>query len=649
MAASSNSGRVRFDAFEIDLHSGELRKHGIKIKLHDQPFRVLTLLLARPGEVVTREQLYKELWPVGTFVDSDLGLNTAVMKLRAALGDSAEHPRFVETLPRRGYRLKVDVERNGVTGNGKVGNSESAVELPYVLQADAEPAFQVPFSGDADIAAGARALPSDAALSLAQPRAREWFSFKAAIWCAILVVLAIGGWRLLKPTPNPYTIAVLPLENLSTEPGSDYFSDGLTDEIIQNLSIIDGLQVKSRTSSFEFKNKPRDIHRVGAELGASLVLDGSVLRAGDKLRVDVQLIRVSDGSPIWSGRYNREMKDIFEIQNEISRSIVNELRLQLGRGQRRYNANLEAYDLYLKAKVLLNNTPGYGADQITASIPLFEQAIDKDPTFAPAYAGIGDAYAYLSATPRTFLPEAAYPRIKAACEKALGLDPLLAEAHACMGIMYSRDRAWADAENEFRRAIELNPNLSKPRQDFAVWVLFPLGKVDEALNQLHAARGLDPLSRPVVNSLSFLLMNIGQFDEVIQNSRRALAADGNNDSAQQLLGRALVQKGMLTEGTAALEKIAYGSESFLGYAYARAGRRDDAERMIRQYPDWPWLQAIICGGLGDKDCAAKGLEKMIEIKDPRVGIYLTLPEVDLLRGDPRLSKMRGELGLPELH
>ncbi len=645
----SNSGRIRFDVFEIDLHSGELRKHGLKIKLHDQPFRVLTLLIAHSGEVVTREQLYKELWPAGTFVDSDLGLNSAVMKLRDALGDSAEHPRFVETLPRRGYRLIVDVEPDSAPRNGKLGNSESAINLPSGLAADVGSASQIPSPRNVDIEAVAPAFPADVVLSSIEPRARQSFRFKATIWGAILVVLTIGTWQLLKPSPGPFTIAVLPLENLSTEAGSDYFSDGLTDEIIQNLSNIDGLHVKSRTSSFAFKNKPRDINRVGAELGAGLVLDGSVLLAGDKLRVDIQLIRVSDGSPIWSGRYNRELKDVFEIQDEISRSIVNELRLKLGRGQRRYNTNLEAYDLYLKANVLLNNTPGYGADEIAASIPIFEQATGKDPTFAPAYAGIGNAYASMSVTPRTFLPEIAYPKMKAGCEKALGLDPLLPEAHACMGIVYSRDQAWEGAEKEFRRAIELNPNLSKPRQDFAVWVLFPLGKVDAALNQLQTARELDPLSLPVVNSMSFLLMNIGQFDEVIESCHRALAADGNNASAQQLLGRALVQKGMLTEGTAALEKIAYGSESFLGYAYAKAGRRDDAERMIGRYPEWPWLQAVVCGGLGDKDCAAKGLEKMVEIKDPRAGIYLTLPEVGLLRGDPRLSKMRRELGLPELH
>jgi TolB-like protein/DNA-binding winged helix-turn-helix (wHTH) protein len=645
MATPSQSGRVRFDVFEIDLCSGELRKHGIKIKLHDQPFKVLTVLLEHSGEVVTREQLYQRLWPAGTFVDSDLGLNSAVMKLRDALGDSAEKPRFVETLPRRGYRLIVDVEVEGGTGNGKFGNFEAAINPADVPLGNGS---SVAPSGHAELENPVSARRDEVALSPARPKVRPWFSAKAVIWTAILLVLAIGAWRLWKPAPGPYTIAVLPLENLSTEPGSDYFSDGLTDEIIQNLSIIDGLQVKSRTSSFAFKNKPRDIHRVGAEMGAGLVLDGSVLRAGDKLRVDVQLIRVSDDSPIWSGRYNREMKDIFEIQNEISRSIVNELRLQLGRGQRRYNTNLEAYDLYLKAKVLLNNTPGYGAEQIAASIPVFEQAIAKDPAFAPAYAGIGEAYASMSAAPRTFLPEVAYPKMKAACEKALELDPLLAEAHACKGIVYSRELAWGDAEKEFSRAIELNPNLSEPRQDFAVWVLFPLGKVDEALNQLHVARGLDPLSLPVVNSLSFLLMNVGRFDEVIENSRSAIAADPNNSSAQQLLGRALLQKGMLSEGIAILEKLDYGSESFLGYAYARAGRRDDAERMIKQHPAWPWLQAVVCGGLEDKDCAADGLEKMAEIKDPRTGIYLTLPEVALLRGDSRLGKIRVELGLPEL-
>jgi TolB-like protein/DNA-binding winged helix-turn-helix (wHTH) protein/Tfp pilus assembly protein PilF len=629
MASSPTSGRVRFGVFEVDLNSRELRKQGIKLKLHDQPFKVLTVLLEHPGELITRELLCQSLWPADTFVDSEVGLNSAVMKLREALGDSAENPRFIETLPRRGYRWIADAK--------ELEASQTVVRVKEVegrVVSEPHP--------------GLAGLPPqlDEAGPPFGPKPRISSRLKTVVALAVFAVLAAGSWWLFRPNPGPYTIAVLPLKNLSSEPNSDYFSDGLTDEIISNLSVIDGLQVKSRTSSFTFKDKPRDIHTIGAELGTIYVLEGSVLRAGERLRVNVQLVRVSNDLPLWSGHYDRELKDVFVVQDEISRSIVNELRLTLGRGQRRYNTNLEAYDLYLRARTLVNQYPGVDNEKIAESIPLFEAAIAKDPNFAPAYAGIADAYAYLSATPRTFAPEVAYAKMRGACEKALQLDPLLPEAYSCMGLVYSRDRNWGEAEKAFRRAIQLNPNLSRPRQDFAVWVLFPLGRLQEAVSELRTARVLDPLSNKVLNALDFVLISFGRTDEVLDNCRRVLASDPDDYAAQQLSARALVQKGKLTEGIAILEKLGEGSESFLGYAYAKAGRRADAEQISAQHRDWPWFQALVYAGLGDRDKAVEGLQTMAADKDPRAGAYLWFPEFAFLRGDARLNEIRKEMELP---
>jgi TolB-like protein len=487
-----------------------------------------------------------------------------------------------------------------------------------------------------------------------KPRIPSWL--KAALAVVILVVAAVGSWRLLGPKPGPYTIAVLPLKNLSPELGSDYFSDGLTDEIISNLSVIDGLEVKSQTSSFYFKDKPRDIHSIGAQLGAKMILEGSVLRAGDKLRVNVQLVRVSDDYPLWSGRFERELKDIFAVQDEISRSVVNELRLKFGRGQRRYNTNLEAYDLYLKARALSNQYPSpsnqYPSPSLaalTTSIPLFEAAISKDPNFAPAYAGIADAYAYRSMTPRALSPEIAYPKMKEACEKALQLDPLLAEAHACMGLIHTRDQAWKQAEEDFQQTFRLKPSLSAPHRDYAITVLFPLGRMKEAEQELHTAIDLDPLLVTFINTLDQILLSDRRFDEVLENSRRVLSSDPNDFPAQQHYARALIQKGKLDEGIAILEKLGKGTESFLGYAYAKAGRRADAERIVAEHTEMPWVQAIVNGGLGNKDQAMEGLEKMDAIMDPRFGLYPYYPELALLRGEPRLNEMRRKAGLPEIH
>lgn len=643
MAVSPISDKIRFGVFEADLTSGELRKRGFKVKLHDQPFKVLAVLLEHPGEVITREQICQRLWPADTFVDSEVGLNSAVKKLRDALGDSAETPRFIETLPRRGYRLIVPVERL------------AGVPDPRPNENGAFPGEGQPIAVR-QLAPGNGNVPADKERTVANPTTRQASETsgvsvrrKRGVVACVLALLALSIWWKVRPTPGrQYTIAVLPFQNLSPDPGGDYFSDGLTDEIISNLSVIDGLEVKSRTSSFAFKNKPRDIRAVGAQLGAKVILEGSVLRAGGKLRVNVQLFRVADDVPLWSGRYERELKDVFEVQDEISGAIVNELRLKLGRGQRRYNTNLEAYDLYLQARTFVNRYPGVESEKIAQSIPLFEAVIAKDPNFAPAYAGIADAYAYLSATPRTFDPKIAYTKMRPACEKALQIDPLLAEAYACMGMVDSRDHNWGEAERIFRRAIQLNPNLSAARQDFAMCVLTPLGRLDDSERELRAALELDPLSFKVLNWLDSVLIIAGRDDEVLANSHRILSADPDDYHARQLSGRASVLKGKLDEGIAAFEKLGVGSEGFLGYAYAKAGRQADAERIAVQFPDFPWMQALVYAGLGDKDKAIEGLQNMAAIGDPRTASYLLFPEFALLRGDPRLNGIRKVLGLREV-
>ena len=633
MAMAIPSGRVRFGAFEVDLRSGELHKHGIKIKLHDQPFQVLAMLLEHPGDLVTREQLHQKLWPSDTFVDFDVGLNSAIKRLRDALGDSADDPRFVETLPRRGYRLIAPVEN---------------LVASFVPAREAQPPPDP--SQSEENASGKLASPMDTLRHPAALKHRTSLPWhRIGIAGAVLSIVATAGWWLVRPNPRPNTIAVLPFTNLSSEPGSDYFSDGLTDEIIRNLSIIDGLQVKSRTSSFAFKDRPRNIHEVGTQLAANLVLEGSVLRSGGKLRINAQLVRVSDDFPLWSARYDRELKDVFAIQDEISRSIVNELRLKLGSGQRRYNTNLEAYDLYLKAEASEKNlrTPSRrNTAEMLRSLQLYDEVIARDPDFAPAYAGIAVVYANLSVSPRSFSPDAAYTKMRATAEKALQLDPLSAEAHASMGLVYCRDRAWGEAETAFRRAIQLNPNLPRSRQDFATSVLLPLGRLEEAVRELQIALKLDPLSLNVLNSLDFVLVSAGRYDEVLDNCHRVLTVAPDDIFAEQLSGRALLQKGRLNEAIAIFEKQGEsGGPGFLGFAYAKAGRRTEAEQVAARYPDWPWAQALVSAGLGDKNGAFAGLEKMADIKDPRVGIYLTYPEFALLRGDSRLNEFRQKLGL----
>jgi TolB-like protein/Flp pilus assembly protein TadD len=486
-------------------------------------------------------------------------------------------------------------------------------------------------------------------------RKQQWRT--AALVGIVLTAFGFGlrHWFTLRqavghddPAQPRYVIAVLPLKNLSSEPESGYFSDGLTDEIISDLSVIEGLQVKSQTSSFAFKDKPLDLRAVGSQLGANLILEGSVLRAGERLRVNVQLVRVSDDYPLWSGRFEREFKDIFAVQDEISLSVVNELRLNVGQGRRRYNTNLEAYDLYLKGRAIGNQGPAIEIQGIAASIPLFEAAIARDPNFAPAYAGIADAYAYLSSTPRAFSPEEAYTKMKPACEKALTLDPLLAEAYACMGLLYSRDNIWKQADEDFQKTFELNPSLSRAHNDYAMTVLYPMGRLTEAERQARVAIQLDPLSPTLTNSLNMILLSEQKFDEVLESCRSIITSNPDDRFAQQIYGRVLIQKGRVAEAIPILEKAGKGSESWLGYAYAKAGRRADAEQIAAQHKDWPWTQAIVSAGLGDKEGTLAGLQGMAVIKDPRFGMYPQYPEFASVRGDPRLTKMRITVGLPEL-
>ena len=657
MPNSLTPGGARFGIFEIDLLSGELRKRGMKVKLHEQPFKVLAMLVERPGEVVTREELRERLWPSDTFVDWDLGLNSAVMKLRAALGDSAENPRFVETLPRRGYRLIVPVELIQM-GRDTSQLEPSAMNLPdrphttLVNTSSVSSEVTEVAHAESNVEFVPPPIPGPAKAPIR--RSNPWV--RLALAGIVLAFLGFGVWQWLgfrhvrasEPQQPRYVIAVLPLKNLSAEPGSDYFSDGLTDELISNLSVIDGLQVKSETSSFAFKDKSSDIRTAGSQLGANLILEGSVLRAGERLRVNVQLVRVADDYPLWSGRFEREMKDIFAVQDEISLSIVNELRLNFGQGRRRYNTNLETYDLYLRARGIANQNPGVDNQRIETSIPLFEAAIERDPNFAPAYAGIADAYAYISSSPRSMSPEAAYAKMRPACEKALALDPLLAEAYACTGLLASRDHMWDRAEADFQKTFQLNPSLSRPHEDYAMTVLYPMGRVTEAERELRRAIQMDPMSPKLKNPLDMILLSEQKYDEVIGNCRAILASNPDDRFAQQIYARALMQKGRVGEAIPILENAGRGSESFLGYAYALQGRRTDAEQIVAEHKDWPWTQAIVNAGLGDKEATLAGLQGMAAMNDSRFGMYPTYPEFALVRSDPRLTDMRKAVGLPKL-
>jgi TolB-like protein/Tfp pilus assembly protein PilF len=472
------------------------------------------------------------------------------------------------------------------------------------------------------------------------PRSRRRPWRLAAFGAVAFAFGAFGLWRLQRQTP-PIPIAVLPLTNLSQDPADDYFADGLTGEIIRNLSNIDGLSVRSQTSSFVFKGKQQNIRDAGRQLDAEYILEGSVFRSGQQLRINARLVRVRDDFHLWSGRYDRELIDVFAIQDEISRGIVNGLRLKLGQGRRRYETSAEAYDLYLRARALQIQRGDPGIDQ---SIGPLEEAIAKDPSFAPAYAGLALAYAARSGQFRQDIPDEVR-KLRTAVEQAIRLDPLLAEAHAALGMLYARDARWVESEKSFRLAIELDPGSSASHTGFALNLLRTLGRVDEALHQLRIAEKNDPLSPQLQFHLGWLLISVGRNDEAAGYCNK-LPADHPNRN--MCLGRALLGQERTEEAIRMFIKSDdRGNRAYLGYAYARSSRRDEAEKLAIDLSPRPFLQALIFAGLGDKERTLEALDRMTVVGPVRMGSILSQPELALLRGDPRLNALRRRVGLPE--
>jgi len=468
--------------------------------------------------------------------------------------------------------------------------------------------------------------------------------FAVALAGLAVGLTAIGCWWWLNGKRAPFTIAVLPLENVGHDPANAYLADGITDELIRNLSVIEGLAVRSRTSSFAFKAKSRDAREAGKQLGVDYLLEGSVLRVGHQIRIDVQLIRARDDFSLWSGRFDRELTDILAIQDEIAIGIANNLRLNLGRGRRRYETSTEAYDVYLRARA-----PDIRKGAFNEVISLFQKVIAKDPSFAPGYAGLAAAYAYRSGTVHSDPADLA--NMRSAAEKAIRLDPLLAEAHAALAMAYARDAEWRLSEKSFRRAIQLDPNRSASYADFVSDLLLVLSRTEEALKQLHIAERADPLSNEIQDRLARVLISAGRFEEAADHCMKlpVLAIQRSECLGRVRLGQGRISEAVQVLSTAVDRGVAPDTpiEGYLGYAYGRAGRRQEAEKLASAVSTNPFQQALTFAGLGDKDRTLRALERMESFGPVRLGRDLTYPEFALVRGHPRVKALRRKVGLPE--
>jgi len=413
--------------------------------------------------------------------------------------------------------------------------------------------------------------------------------------------------------------------------------------------------VRSRTSSFAFKDKPRNLRDVGAQLGANLVVEGSVMRSGNTLRINAQLIQVAGDVPLWSERFDRELKDVFAIQDEISRAIVNKLRLTVGRGQRRYDGDVETYELYLKGRALVDRR---GVPNLDKAVEVFQEVLAKDPGFAPAQAGLANAYALMTApVSSNFSYESAHSIVRPAALKARDLDPLLADGQAAIGWTYAMERGWTNAEKAFLRAIELNPSLTDSYTSYSTSTLRPLGKFDEALRVLRLASQNDPLSLDVRREIGIVQFLAGRYGEAIKIFERLHTIEPDLPFLESWFGRGLVFAGRVSEAIPMLEKTDgrnlgrfKGSQTsqspWLAEAYVMAGRRTEAEMLVAMHGRSASALAIIYAALGDKDHAFDALERMAAVEPHHVGSLLINPEMAVLRGDPRLTALRNRFGLP---
>ncbi len=436
MEATDRTRRVRFDAFEVDMRAGEVRKHGIRLKLHGQPFQVLSLLLEHPGDVVTREELRQKLWPGDTFVDFDTGLNSAVKKLRDALCDSAEEPRYIETLPRRGYRFIAQVQ------NGDLSTGVAPIESLAVIPLRPNP-----------IEKGHRAeRPADGEVDVrptGTSRARLWLVLGGVAGLALIAVtyVMLRGHTGHTTQTKIKSLAVLPLSNLSGDSTQEYLADEMTEELCGRLARIHDLRVISRTSVMRFKGTKLSVPEIARTLGVDALVEGSVIRQGSRIRVHAQLIRGSTDEHLWADEYDGELGDVLALESEVAQSIARRVEVKVTGEERArlvaaHHVSPEVYESYLKAEDEFSKSSGQAG--LEQSIAYFEETIGKDANFAPAYVGLANAYERLGSVLGGAPPKETHPKMMSAARKAIELDPDLAEPHVLLAEVYQKQWQWSE-------------------------------------------------------------------------------------------------------------------------------------------------------------------------------------------------------------
>lgn len=569
---------LRFGAFELDERTGELRKEGARIRLQEQPWQILRLLLEQPGKIITRDELREKIWPSDTFVDFDHGINNAIKRLREALGDTAETPHFIETLPKRGYRFIAAIDEAPIRNTG--------------------------------------GAPID-------------------------------------------SIAVFPFETASSDPDTDYLAIGIPGSVIHALSQVPNLRVISWRSAVNEESRQSGPLAIGRKLGVRAVLTGRIWQRASKLRLHVDLLDTANGEEVWGDQYDSELTELFALQDSISREVSRNLRLRITgdtekRLAKRYTENIEAYQLYVRARRWCDKRSVEG---FRRGVEYLKQAIQLDPEYAHAHAELAQAIAVPCYYGQVD-PNLAYPRARAAALRALEIDPDLAEGHAALGlILQTYDFNWAGGEKEYKRAIELNPNYATAHYHYS-YLLIEMGRVEEAIHEATEALSRDPMSALLNAGLAFVLMLARKYDRCITQALTTVEVEPNMTLPYLVLGTAYAQKGQYAAAIETYEKgIAMGGmmahqKAFIAHAYARSGNQGKTWKILHELQDLsrtayvPFMAlAFVYDGLEEHDLAIEALGRALEGRETNLVFLKVWPYLDNLRDDPRFKSIERRVGL----
>ena len=596
-----------FGDYELDCRSGELRRNGTAVKLQPQPAKVLVILVARAGEVVTRQALTEQVWGSETYVDFEHGLNFAIRQIRTVLEDDAEKPSFLETVPKRGYRFIAEI------GNG-AAPEEPQVEL--------------------------RASPSEKKRRL---HILIWVS------AAIVLIAALFGVRtwLSPATSKIESLAVLPLHNLSADPEQEYFSDGMTDELITDLAKVPNLRVISHTSVERYRKTQMPLPGIARELGVDAIIEGTVMRSGDRVRITAQLIDARSDQHVWAQSYERDIRDVLRLQGEVAQQIANQVGIKLTAGEQtrlaaKHEVDPAAHEAYLKGAFYWNRLT---CNDFETALKYFREAAAKDPNFAPAYSGMADSYFYL-ADWRCW-PQAAFAKAEPAALKAVELDPGYGEAYAALGeLAFSHEWNWSKAGEEFDRAVQLNSNDASILSAYAIY-LVSTGKREPAIAEMRKAQELDPVSENTSMTHIYVFYLAHEYDDAIAQAKQALDFLPDSRAVYYWLGQCYERKGMPDKAIAAylkafshlprevaLRRAAYQEHGLPGY-----WQEDKQFRQRSHREDDPVLEAMYCAHMGEKDKALEQLKLAYQQHSDGLQFLKVEPVYDGLRDDPRFKEL----------